>query len=154
MQRKSNWQLHVEHIEELLKESYDKLKITAIFLQKQKGYYNEDEVEDLVHDTCRKAINKMEQFEGGNFLAWVKIILTNTFKSMRRRKYHVIKHERVEKAKYKVEVHSFYSNPKSFDTFLVSDDKEHAKKIPPTFQKYPKITLFQNPVTDPCERWF
>ena len=49
MQRKSNWQIHVEDIEELLKESYDKLKITARFLQKQKGYYNEDEVQDLTN---------------------------------------------------------------------------------------------------------
>ena len=95
MDRKSNWQVHIE---ELLLKSYAKLKITArhLFL-KRYGFYQEQDVLDLVQETCFKAVKNMDQYEErDSFLAWAKTILRNSFSDQERRKKTALNYAKQE----------------------------------------------------------
>ena len=89
MTRKTNWQVYIE---DQLKEAYQKLFDRMYFLQKKNGYRNEDEAEEIVHDTCIRCIEKMDQFDGKHFLAWARTILERIYidKGRRKKNYKVI----------------------------------------------------------------
>ena len=59
MNRKTNWEVFIE---DQLKEVYQKLFDRIFFLQNKNGYRNESEAEEIVHDTCVRCIEKMNQF--------------------------------------------------------------------------------------------
>ena len=89
LDRKTNWQVYIE---DQLKEAYQKLFDRIYFLQKKNGYQNEDEAEEIVHDTCIRCIEKMDQFDGNHFLAWSRTILERIYidKGRRKKNYKVI----------------------------------------------------------------
>ena len=49
------------------------------YLQSKNGYRNESEAEEIVHDTCVRCIEKMDQFDGKHFLAWARTILERIY---------------------------------------------------------------------------
>jgi len=89
LNRKTNWEVFIE---DQLKEVYQKLFDRIFFLQNKNGYRNESEAEEIVHDTCVRCIEKMNQFDGRHFLAWARTILERIYidKGRRKKNYDVI----------------------------------------------------------------
>ena len=89
MDRKTNWQVLIE---DQLKDSYQKLFDRMFYLQSKNGYRNESEAEEIVHDTCVRCIEKMDQFDGKHFLAWARTILERIYidKGRRKKNYDII----------------------------------------------------------------
>ena len=62
-----------------LKKVYRSLRYRAFKLQEDSGYIDEDEIKDLVQQTCLKCIEKQDQFRGTSFYMWSRGILDRLY---------------------------------------------------------------------------
>jgi len=109
-------------------DSYPKLMITAKHLYlTSKGYYEKQEVADLVQETCFKALKYMDSYEEqGFFLAWIKKILTNTFFEKVKKESRAAKYSEREMEKKKDQDDILGG---AADTVIVSDAKRHGLQV-------------------------